>query len=74
MSAELKKLAPGERPRERFFHHGAAAVSDQDLLAILLRTGTKGQSVLDVSRLFFVPCRKKIFIIWERRMSDVFVP
>lgn len=50
MSAELKKLAPGERPRERFFYHGAAAVSDQDLLAILLRTGTKGQSVLDVSR------------------------
>ena len=39
-----------ERPREKFWHQGAAAVTDQDLLAILLRTGVKGRSVMDIAR------------------------
>ena len=50
MSDPFRSLAVCEKPREKFLRHGPAAVTDQDLLAILLRTGTKGQSVLDVSR------------------------
>lgn len=43
-------IACCEKPREKFIHQGAHAVTDQDLLAILLRTGVKGCSVQDVSR------------------------
>ena len=50
MSDPFRSLAVCEKPREKFLRHGPSAVTDQDLLAILLRTGTKGQSVLDVSR------------------------
>jgi DNA repair protein RadC len=39
-----------EQPRERLMHLGAGALSDAELLAILLRTGTKGEDVLQVSR------------------------
>jgi DNA repair protein RadC len=35
-----------ERPRERLHHAGAAALSNAELLAILLRTGTAAESVL----------------------------
>src|SRR5258707_838553 len=35
-----------ERPREKLLEKGAAALSDAELLAILLRTGTPGHSAL----------------------------
>lgn len=39
-----------ERPRERLFSRGAYSLTDAELLAILLRTGTKGQSAVDLGR------------------------
>lgn len=39
-----------ERPRERLLDQGAAGLSDAELLAILLRTGTRGYSALDLAR------------------------
>ena len=39
-----------ERPREKLLDKGAAALSDAELLAILLRTGIAGRSALDLAR------------------------
>src|ERR1700733_8476533 len=39
-----------ERPREKPLDKGAGALSDAELLAILLRTGTRGRSALDLAR------------------------
>jgi DNA repair protein RadC len=39
-----------ERPRERLLAQGARALSDAELLAIFLRTGTRGLSALDLAR------------------------
>src|SRR5258706_4798881 len=39
-----------ERPREKLLEKCAAALSDAELLAILLRTGTRGSSALDLAR------------------------
>ncbi|MCL5676761.1 MAG: DNA repair protein RadC [Firmicutes bacterium] len=46
----VKDLPPGERPRERLASLGAAALSEAELLALLLHTGTAGASALDVAR------------------------
>ena len=46
----LHELPAGELPRERLIAHGAAALSDAELLAILLRTGRAGENVLDLAR------------------------
>jgi len=40
----------GERPRERLLAHGAAALSDAELLAIFLRVGVAGKSAVDLAR------------------------
>jgi len=40
-----------ERPREKLISKGAFALSDAELLAIFLRTGTKGVTAVDLSRL-----------------------
>ena len=39
-----------ERPRERLLAQGPASLADAELLAILLRTGVKGKSAVDVAR------------------------
>lgn len=38
-----------ERPRERLIKHGAEALSDAQLLAIVLRTGSNGKTVIDTA-------------------------
>jgi DNA repair protein RadC len=39
-----------ERPRERLLLRGAVALSDAELIALLLRTGTAGHSAMDIAR------------------------
>ena len=43
------KLPAEERPRERMEKHGPEALSDQELLAILLNTGVRGKNVAVLS-------------------------
>jgi DNA repair protein RadC len=45
----IKDLPGSERPRERLAQQGAEALRNAELLAILLRSGTKGQSALQVA-------------------------
>lgn len=46
----IHDLPQEERPRERLASHGADALSNAELVAILLRTGLKGRSAIDVAR------------------------
>ena len=39
-----------ERPRERLLRHGAQALTSAELLAVLLRTGTRGHNAVDMGR------------------------
>ena len=50
LSSRIKDLPQHERPRERLAEHGADALTDAELIAILLRTGLRGQSAVDVGR------------------------
>lgn len=46
----LKDWPEAERPRERLLQQGASALSDAQLLGIILRTGTGGRTAVDVGR------------------------
>lgn len=46
----LKELPPHERPRERLLRHGAGSLSDAELLAILLRTGTAAGTAVHLAQ------------------------
>jgi DNA repair protein RadC len=39
-----------ERPREKLLQRGSSALSDAELLAIFLRTGTRGKTAVDLGR------------------------
>lgn len=45
----IRDVHVADRPRERLIRQGAASLSNQELIAILLRTGTKEESVLSLS-------------------------
>ena len=46
----IRDWLPAERPRERLLAHGAKALSDAELLAVLLRTGIRGKSAVELGR------------------------
>ena len=46
----IREWPEGERPREKLLQQGAQALSEAELLAILLRTGTRGASAVDIAR------------------------
>ncbi len=47
---KLKEYAYYDRPYEKLERYGAEALSDTELLAILIKTGTKNKTALDISR------------------------
>jgi len=46
----IKSWPEDDRPREKLLRKGAGALSNSELLAILLRTGTHGISAIDLAR------------------------
>ena len=46
---KIKDLPTQDRPREKFLKHGPEFLTDSELLAIILRTGTKKENVIDMS-------------------------
>jgi DNA repair protein RadC len=45
----IRDMPEGERPRERLAKYGADTLTNPELIAILLRTGMKGESVVNMS-------------------------
>jgi len=49
MDYTIKDLPKSERPREKLENHGSGNLTDVELLSIILRTGTKGKNVKELS-------------------------
>lgn len=48
-SIMIKDYPPNERPRERFIRNGPQSLSNHELIALILGTGTKEESVLQLA-------------------------
>ena len=49
MSKRINDIPEQDRPREKLLRKGAAALSDQELLAVLLGKGTPGMDVMTLA-------------------------
>ncbi|MEW6507016.1 MAG: DNA repair protein RadC [Bacteroidota bacterium] len=47
---KVKELPPDDRPREKMLLRGPQSLSNAELIAILLRTGSKGKNVIEIAR------------------------
>lgn len=46
----MKNLPESERPYEKFVSHGEMSLSDAELLAIIIKTGTKQETAVDIAK------------------------
>jgi DNA repair protein RadC len=51
MMMSITDFPEQELPREKLLRRGASSLSEAELLAIFLRTGAKGVTAVDLSRL-----------------------
>src|SRR6476620_8985433 len=47
---KIREMPQDQRPREKLLAHGVSALSDPELIAILLRTGLRGANAVEVGR------------------------
>ncbi len=57
MLQPMKDLPADQRPREKLLARGAAALTDSELLALLLRTGFKGNGVMVLAQQVLEGCK-----------------
>lgn len=50
MSVKIKEMPKEERPRERMLKHGIEALSNEELLALLIKSGSKQKSAKEVAQ------------------------
>lgn len=50
LNLKLRDIPKEERPRERMLQYGASAVSNAELIAILIRTGTISESAVNLAQ------------------------
>ena len=49
INQKIKDLPKIERPREKLIYYGPDRLSNSELLAIVLRSGKKGENVIDLA-------------------------
>lgn len=61
----IKNLPESERPYERFAALGESALSDAELLAIILKSGTKDMTALELARDLLSKCQGNLLNLYE---------
>lgn len=66
----MKDLAVEDRPREKIKKQGVHSLSDSELLAILIGTGTRQASALDLARIILKQCQNDLHRLARLGLSD----
>lgn len=56
MGIKIKDIPIEDRPRERLINNGVECLSNEELLAIILKTGIKNKSAKDLARIILNEC------------------
>jgi DNA repair protein RadC len=67
----IKELAEDDRPREKLMLKGKQALSDAELVAILLATGTKNESAVQLSQRILSSCQNNLNEIAKLSVNDL---
>jgi DNA repair protein RadC len=72
--AHIRLWPKGERPREKLIQRGPQALSDAELLAVLLRCGTRGRNAIELAQAHIVAfgsLRELLLAEWPRWKKKV---
>ena len=59
-SKSIKNWSPDDQPREKMINLGQSILSNAELIAILIRTGNKSQSALDLAKEILNSCQNNL--------------
>lgn len=69
---KMKELPESDRPYEKCERQGAGSLTDAELLAVLLRTGTRGENALELAqRILYAGGKKEILNIHHFSMQQL---
>jgi DNA repair protein RadC len=71
MSLKITDWAVEDRPREKLIQKGTSSLSDAELLAILISSGTKDKSAVDLGRELLVTVNNNLNSLGKLTISDL---
>ena len=67
----INEWAEEDRPREKLLRLGASALSDAELLAILIGSGSTRESAVDLTRRILNDCNNNLNTLGKKQISDL---
>ncbi len=67
----IKEMAEDERPREKLVKYGVTSLSNAELLAILIRTGTREASAIDLARKILSTNKEGLRILADSTVEEL---
>jgi DNA repair protein RadC len=71
MSLKITDWAVEDRPREKLYHKGTSSLSDAELLAIIIGSGTKARSAVDLGRELLSMVNNNLNSLGKLSISDL---
>ncbi len=70
-SVTTKELPESERPYEKFWKYGPTALSDAELLAIIIKSGSSRMSAVDIARSFLTRKDRNLMNLYELSFDEM---
>mgnify|MGYP003372570430 FL=1 len=67
----MKQLPDSEKPYEKFLESGAEALSDAELLAVIIRSGTQGKKAIEVAQDFLAQGSRNLLNLYELSFEEM---
>ncbi len=67
----MKEMPESEQPMEKCFRYGAKALSDAELLAVILKNGTRDMTALQLAQLFLSKKDKNLMNLNTMRLEEM---
>jgi DNA repair protein RadC len=67
----IKQWAEDDRPREKLLLKGRSSLSDAELLAILIATGTREESAVDIAKKVLANCSNQLAELGKQSVKDL---
>ncbi|MDO9634043.1 MAG: DNA repair protein RadC [Paludibacter sp.] len=67
----IREWSEEDRPREKLLKNGSVVLSDAELLAILIASGSKNESAVELARRIMVACHNNINELAQLSVSDL---
>lgn len=64
-SLRIREMNEGDRPQEKLIKYGPKSLSDTELVALILRTGTKSRNVVEISQQLLRQHRHSLYDLYQ---------